>query len=84
MVKFHLTTGVVLIQESKYSQWQNKLHNQLKTRVDDVEDQSYNNGDNEQEGDGTHVKLVAKSDDDDDISVRLSDGGGGGWAAIWG
>ena len=41
-----------------------------------AEDQSYDNGDNGdnvQEDDGTHVKIVAESDDDDDISARLSD-----------
>ena len=36
IVKFHLTTGVVVIQGSRYKEWESKLFNSLKNRVNDL------------------------------------------------
>ena len=36
IVKFHLTTGVVLIQGSRHNEWRHKLYGRFKSRVDEL------------------------------------------------
>ena len=44
LVKFHLTTGVVLIQGSNFRKWRSEWYNIFKSRVDDIEADSKGNG----------------------------------------
>ena len=76
IAKFHLTTGVILIQGSRFREWQENMFNVLKARVDELCVSNAAGSLWVEEDDVTYLKSIADADiagDDYADSVDMAD-----------